>query len=121
MMGNRLLLCIHYASQEHIQMAFDYWAGSIKEGDWVWVESVKEIALRYSFKDSAVLQKVREAATAFDPCQGLPLRGMQGAVEGAEMSRGRRAGKGPSLEEKGLPRFSNFANYLHRLRLDQLR
>lgn len=65
-MGNRLLLCIHYASQEHIQMAFDYWAGSIKEGDWVWVESVKEIALRYSFKDSAVLQKVREAATAFD-------------------------------------------------------
>src|ERR1035437_5971502 len=63
---NRLLLCIHSVSQEHIQMALDYWAGSIKDGGWVWVESVKEIASRYSLKDSAVLQKVRETATAFD-------------------------------------------------------
>lgn len=63
---NRLLLCIHSASQDQIQMAFDYWAGSIKDGGWVWVESVKEIASRYSLKDSAVLQRVREAATAFD-------------------------------------------------------
>jgi len=63
---NRLLLCIRSASQEYIQMAFDYWAGSLKDGDWVWAEPVREIALRYGLKDSALLQKVREAATAFD-------------------------------------------------------
>src|SRR5579871_5383527 len=63
---NRLLLCFHSASQDQIQMAFDYWAGSIKDGGWVWAEPVKDIASRYSLKDSAVLQKVREAATAFD-------------------------------------------------------
>jgi hypothetical protein len=32
----------------------------------VWVESVKGIASRYNLKDSALLHKVREAATAFD-------------------------------------------------------
>jgi len=63
---NGLLLCIHFASQNQIQMAFDYWAGSIKDGEWVWAEQVKEIASRYGLKDSALLQKVREVATAFD-------------------------------------------------------
>ena len=66
MMDNRVLLCIHSASQDQIQMAFDYWAGSIKDGEWVWTEPVKGIASRYNLKDSALLQKVREAATAFD-------------------------------------------------------
>ena len=47
-------------------MAFDYWAGSLKGGEWAWVEPVREIALRYSLKDSVLLQRVREAATAFD-------------------------------------------------------
>jgi hypothetical protein len=63
---NRLFLCINFAPQDHIQMAFDYWAGSIKDGQWVWAEAVKDIASRYRLKDSAVLQKVRETATAFD-------------------------------------------------------
>lgn len=63
---NRLLLCIDFASQDQIQMAFDYWAGTIKDGEWVWAEPVKGIASRYNLKDSALLQKVREAATAFD-------------------------------------------------------
>jgi len=47
-------------------MAFDYWAGYIKDSAWVWAEPVREIALRYRLKDSVLLQKVREAATAFD-------------------------------------------------------
>ncbi len=55
-----------FASQDKIKMASDYWAGSIKDGGWVWVESVRNVASRCSLKDSAVLQKVREAATAFD-------------------------------------------------------
>lgn len=54
---NRLLLCILSSSQEQIQMAFDYWAGSMKDGEWVWAEAVREIALRYSVKDSALLKK----------------------------------------------------------------
>ena len=66
MTDNRLLLCIHAETQEQIQMAFDYRAGSEKDGEWVWAEPVKEIASRYNLKDSALLQKVRGAATAFD-------------------------------------------------------
>ncbi len=62
----RLLLCLHVESQEHIQMAFDYWAGCVKDGKWVWAEPVTGIASRYNFKDSSLLQTVREAATAFD-------------------------------------------------------
>jgi hypothetical protein len=62
----RLLLCLHAESQEHVQMAFDYWAGTIKDGEWEWAETVKGLALRHNLKDSAVLQKVREVATAFD-------------------------------------------------------
>lgn len=62
----RLLLCVHAECHEQIQMAFDYWAGSEKDGEWVWAEPVKEIASRYNLKDSTLLQKVREAATAFD-------------------------------------------------------
>jgi hypothetical protein len=64
--NNRLLLCINVASQDKIQMAFDYWAGSIKDGEWVWGETVKEIAGRYNLKDSPLIRKVRETATAFD-------------------------------------------------------
>lgn len=63
---NYLLLCIHCASQDQIQMAFDYWAGSIKDGEWEWTEPVKGIASRYGLKGSVLLQKVREGATAFD-------------------------------------------------------
>ena len=62
----RLLLCIHSTSQAQIQMAFDYWARCKKDGEWRWAETVKEIALRYSLKDSALLQTVRETVTAFD-------------------------------------------------------
>jgi len=61
-----LLLCFRTESQEQVQLALDYWAGSIKDGEWVWAEPVKGIASRYSVKDSVLLQKVREAATAFD-------------------------------------------------------
>jgi hypothetical protein len=63
---NRLLLCIHSEFQDKIQMAFDYWAGTIKEGEWAWAEPVKQIALRYDIKESTLLQCVREAATSFD-------------------------------------------------------
>jgi hypothetical protein len=66
MIGSRLLLCIHSASQDQIQMAFDYWARSRKSGEWGWTETVKEIASRYNLGSSALLQEVREAVTAFD-------------------------------------------------------
>jgi hypothetical protein len=66
MPNTRLLLCLRAESQEHVQMALDYWAGFIEDGVWVWTETVKQIASRYNLKDSILLQSVREAATAFD-------------------------------------------------------
>ena len=66
LMDSRLILCLHAESQEQIWMALDYWARSLKDGEWVWAEPVREIASRYKLKDSVLLQRVREAATAFD-------------------------------------------------------
>jgi hypothetical protein len=61
-----LLLCFHTGSTEQVQLALDYWAGSVRDGEWVWSEPVKEIAARNGLKNAPLLQVVRRAATAHD-------------------------------------------------------
>lgn len=60
-----LLLCFHTRSTaEQIQLALDYWAGSVQHGDWIWSEAVKEIAARSGVKNASLVQVVRQTASA---------------------------------------------------------
>ena len=54
------------SDQEAFALAASYWRGENVKGKWVWSETVASICQRYGLSSSAVLNVIRQHATAYD-------------------------------------------------------